>query len=62
MPKTDLRIRAIYHRLKHRIEPHICISFTAYCFYKQLETVIYKVKLIRTLSCNYIQKNKCRKN
>jgi len=24
MSKTDLRIRPIYHRLKHRIEAHIC--------------------------------------
>ena len=44
MSKTDLRIRPIYHRLKHRIEAHICISFTAYCIYKQLETVLHKEK------------------
>lgn len=42
MSKTDLRIRPIYHRLKHRIEAHICISFTAYCIYKELERVLYK--------------------
>jgi transposase len=35
--KTDLRIRPIYHRLEHRIEAHICISFTAYKIYKELE-------------------------
>lgn len=35
--KTDLRIRPIYHRLKHRIEAHICISFCAYKIYKELE-------------------------
>lgn len=29
MSKTDLRIRPIYHRLRRRIEAHICISFTA---------------------------------
>lgn len=29
MSKTDLRIRPIYHRLRSRIEAHICISFTA---------------------------------
>ena len=40
MSKTDLRIRPIYHRLKHRIEAHICISFTAYCVYKELERVL----------------------
>jgi transposase len=35
--KTDLRIRPIYHRLRHRIESHICISFAAYKVYKELE-------------------------
>jgi len=35
MSKTDLRIRPIYHRLRHRIEAHVCISFTAYCIYKE---------------------------
>lgn len=42
MSKKDLRIRPIYHRLRHRIEAHICISFTAYCIYKELERVLYK--------------------
>ena len=44
MSKTDLRIRPIYHRLKKRIEAHICISFTAYCIYKDLERVLYSEK------------------
>lgn len=44
MSKTDLRIRPIYHRLKNRIEAHICISFTAYSIYKELERVLYKEK------------------
>ncbi len=35
--KTDLKIRPIYHRLKHRIEAHICISFMSYKIYKELE-------------------------
>jgi transposase len=35
--KTDLRIRPVYHRLKNRIEAHICICFTAYAVYKKLE-------------------------
>jgi len=35
--KTDLRIRPVYHRLKHRIEAHICIAFCAYKIYKELE-------------------------
>ena len=35
--KTDLRIRPIYHHLKGRIEAHICIAFSAYKLYKELE-------------------------
>jgi transposase len=38
--KTDLRIRPIYHRLKHRIEAHICISFTAYSIIKEFERIL----------------------
>ena len=44
MSKTDLRIRPIYHRLRNRIEAHICISFTAYCIYKELERALYEEK------------------
>ena len=44
MSKTDLKIRPIYHRLKHRIQAHICISFTAYCIYKELERILCKEK------------------
>lgn len=44
MSKTDLRIRPIYHRLQRRIEAHICISFTAYCIYKELERVLKEEK------------------
>jgi transposase len=40
MSKTDLRIRPIYHRLKERIEAHICISFVAYAIYKELERAL----------------------
>jgi transposase len=35
--KTDLKIRPIYHRKKHRIEAHICLTFVAYKVYKELE-------------------------
>jgi len=42
--KTDLKIRPIYHRLRHRIEGHICISFTAYSIYKELERVLNSEK------------------
>lgn len=44
MSKTDLRIRPIYHRPGCRIEAHICIAFTAYCIYKELERVLRKEK------------------
>lgn len=50
MSKTDLRIRPIYHRLRRRIEAHICIAFTAYSIYKELERILYKEK--STLSLN----------
>jgi len=35
--KSDLKIRPIYHRLKRRIEAHICIAFAACKLYKELE-------------------------
>ncbi|PLX00693.1 MAG: transposase [Marinilabiliales bacterium] len=44
--KTDLQIRPIYHRLRPRIEAHICISFMAYLIYKELERVL------QTAECN----------
>lgn len=44
MSKTDLRIRPIYHRLRNRIEAHICISFVSYSIYKELERVLYNSK------------------
>ncbi|RLC87436.1 MAG: IS1634 family transposase [Chloroflexi bacterium] len=42
MSKTDLRIRPIFHRLRHRIEAHICISFVAYSILKELERALYE--------------------
>jgi transposase len=35
--KSDLLIRPIYHRLRKRIEAHICIAFAACKIYKELE-------------------------
>jgi transposase len=35
--KSDLRIRPIFHYLKHRIQAHICIAFAACKVYKELE-------------------------
>lgn len=43
--KTDLRIRPIYHRLIDRIEAHLCVSFSAYAIYKELERIL-KLNLI----------------
>ena len=43
--KTDLRIRPIYHRLKNRIEAHICICFSAYAVYKELERLLRENKI-----------------
>lgn len=43
--KTDLRIRPVYHRLKNRIEAHICICFSAYAVYKELERLLKKNKI-----------------
>lgn len=42
--KTDLRIRPIYHRIRNRIEAHICIAFAAYCILKEPERVLYEEK------------------
>jgi len=38
--KTDLKIRPIFHRLRDRIEAHICISFVSYLLYRELERVL----------------------
>lgn len=38
--KTDLQIRPVYHRLKKRIEAHVCISFAACKVYKELERLL----------------------
>lgn len=42
MNKTDLRIRPIYHRLRNRIEGHICICFAAYTVMLELERILKK--------------------
>ncbi|MCR6640130.1 MAG: IS1634 family transposase [Sporocytophaga sp.] len=42
--KTDLEIRPIYHRVQRRIESHICIAFTAYKIYKELERQLKEKK------------------
>lgn len=42
--KSDLKIRPIYHRLRRRIEAHICISFAACKVYKELERQLKEKK------------------
>jgi len=42
--KTDLKIRPIYHRLRYRIEAHICVAFVAYDIYKELERILQNEK------------------
>ena len=42
--KHDLRLRPFYHRLKRRIEAHICIAFVAYKVYKELERQLKEKK------------------
>lgn len=43
--KSDLKVRPVYHYLKHRIEAHICISFVAYTIYKELEYLLKKHRI-----------------
>lgn len=38
--KTDLKVRPVHHRLRQRIEAHICIAFVAYSIYKELELLL----------------------
>ena len=49
MNKTDLEVRPIYHRLRNRIEGHICICFTAYTIMLELERILKKNKSEITL-------------
>ena len=44
--KHDLRIRPIFHRLKRRIEAHVCIAFVAYKVYKELERQLREKKSV----------------
>lgn len=38
--KSDLRVRPVFHRLRRRIEAHICVAFVAYTIYKELEMLL----------------------
>lgn len=50
MNKTDLRVRPIYHRLRNRIEAHICISFAAYVIQLELERMLKRAKSSLTIN------------
>lgn len=38
--KNELKIRPVFHYKKERIEAHICLNFTAYKVYKELERLL----------------------
>ena len=42
--KTDLKVRPVFHRVRRRIEAHVCIAFVAYAIYKDLERILYAHK------------------
>lgn len=44
MNKFDLAVRPVYHRLRNRIEGHICICFTAYTIMLELERILKAAK------------------
>ena len=50
MNKFDLAVRPIYHRLRNRIEGHICICFTAYTILLELERRLKKAKVAFSLN------------
>ena len=50
MNKTDLRVRPIYHRLRNRIEGHICISFTAYIIQLEIERMLKSARSKLTIN------------
>lgn len=48
--KFDLAVRPIYHRLRNRIEGHICICFTAYTILLELERILCNGKSSITIN------------
>ena len=44
MNKFDLAVRPIYHRLRNRIEGHVCICFTTYTIMLELERILKGAK------------------
>lgn len=49
MNKTDLRIRPMYHRLRNRIEGHICICFCAYVLQLEVERLLREAGSVITI-------------
>ena len=47
--KFDLAVRPIYHRLRNRIEGHICICFTSYTIILELERILKAAKVEMTI-------------
>lgn len=47
--KFDLAVRPIYHRLRNRIEGHICICFTSYTIILELERILKAAQVEMTI-------------
>lgn len=43
--KSNLETRPIFHFTERRIEAHVCLCFIAYKVYKELERIVYGIKL-----------------
>jgi transposase len=43
--KNELKIRPIFHYKRERIEAHICLNFTAYKVYKELDRILKENKV-----------------
>ena len=41
----NLETRPIFHFTERRIEAHVCLCFIAYKVYKELERIVYGIKL-----------------
>ncbi|SMD41960.1 Transposase [Aquiflexum balticum DSM 16537] len=42
--KNELKIRPVFHHKRERIEAHICLNFTAYKVYKELDRILKSKK------------------
>lgn len=48
MSKSDLRVRPIFHRIRRRIEAHLCIAFVAYAIANALEHLLADAHIAMT--------------